>query len=163
MRLEPSAVSAIWLRLRTEKSLTSPGRMRWRRARISRGLGDGRLHVARARGLHVDLIHIAGEARLEIVGIGRRRIGPVQRRLLLARRRDADHFAFGGRERDHDKVVLIGTERRLAFGRQNPDDAQRYALDLDDGTEGIFVGAEQLAKHRLTQHDHQRGLVFVIR
>ena len=35
MRLELSAVSAIWLRLRTEKSLSSPGLMRWRRARIS--------------------------------------------------------------------------------------------------------------------------------
>ena len=35
MRLLPSAVSAIWLRLRTEKSLVAPGLMRWRRARIS--------------------------------------------------------------------------------------------------------------------------------
>ena len=35
MRLLPSAVSAIWLRFRTEKSLLVPGLIRWRRARIS--------------------------------------------------------------------------------------------------------------------------------
>jgi hypothetical protein len=35
MRLELSAASAIWLRLRTEKSLSAPSLMRWRRARIS--------------------------------------------------------------------------------------------------------------------------------
>ncbi len=35
MRLELSAVSAIWLRLRTEKSFSAPGLMRWRRFRIS--------------------------------------------------------------------------------------------------------------------------------
>ena len=35
MQLFPSAVSAIWLKLRTEKSLTSPALMRWRRASVS--------------------------------------------------------------------------------------------------------------------------------
>ena len=94
MRLLLSAVSAIWLRLRTEKSFASPGRIAVAAREDFGHLADRRLHLRRARRLHVDLVHEAGQPLLEVVGVGRRRIDPVERDLLLARRGDAEHLAL---------------------------------------------------------------------
>ena len=130
IRLLLSAVSAIWLRLRTSKSLTSPGLMRCRRSSVSVTWPIAGLHLGRADRLDIDLVDEAGQPRLQIIGIGRRQIDPVDRRLLLARRRDAEHLALGGRERDHDDIVLILAEGGLSLGGQQADHAQRHALDL---------------------------------
>ena len=120
------------------------------------------LHQRLADRLHVDLVGEAGEARLQIVGVGRRQIGPIERRLLLGRRRDAEHFALGGRERDHDEVVLIRAERRLALGGEHADHLQRHALDLDGGADRVLAGTEELAIHRLADDDDEVGLAVVL-
>ena len=71
MRLLLSAVSAIWLRLRTEKSLMSPGRIWCRRVRISVTSADCRLNLAGIGCLDIDLVHVAHQSLLKVVGIGR--------------------------------------------------------------------------------------------
>ena len=63
----------------------------------------------RRRRLHIELVDEAGKVRLDPVGVGD---GAVKAVCLvrLARSGDAQHFAFGGAEGDHDKIVLIGAE-----------------------------------------------------
>ena len=145
-----SAVSAIWLRLRTEKSLSAPGLMRWRRVRISvtwpiAGCTSGR----RCR-LHEDLVDEAGQARRAgRRGSGGGRIDPVELASAAWRRRgDAEHLALRGGERDHHQIVLVLAERRLALGREHADHAQRHALDLDQRADRILVGRRTAACRR---------------
>ena len=113
--------------------------------------------------LHVDIVDKAGQPRLQIVGIGRRQIGPIERCLLLGRRRYAKHFLFGGRKRDHNQIVLICAKGRLTFGDEQTDDLQWHALDLDEGADRILAGTEQLAIDRLADDDDQRRFAFVFR
>jgi len=56
---------------------------------------DRRLHPRLADRLHIDLICETGQARLQIVWIGRGQTGPIEQRLLLIRRRDTQHFTLG--------------------------------------------------------------------
>ena len=162
MRLLLSAVSTNWLRLRTSKSLIGAGLDAMAANERVGHLANGGLHQRLTHRLHVDLIGKARQPRLQIVRIGRRQIGPIERRLLRGRRGDAEHFAFGRRERHHDKIVLIRAEGRLALGDQHADHLQRHALDLDEGADRVFAGTEQLAVHRLPDDDDEVGLVFVL-
>ena len=60
-----SAVSAIWLRLRRSKSLRFAGSDVVASASVAVTCVDRRLHRVRRDGLHIDLIDVAGEARLD--------------------------------------------------------------------------------------------------
>ena len=129
--------------------------------RVAR-LPNGGVHQRLTDRLHVDLVGKAGQSRLQIVRIGPRQIGPIERRLLRGRRRDAKHFAFGRGERRHDKIVLIRAEHRLALGDEHADHLQRHALDQDGGADRVFAGTEELVVHRLPDDDDEVGLVFVL-
>ncbi len=127
-----------------------------------RHLDDRRLNLARTDGLYVDLVHVADQPLLKVVGVGWQRIDPVERRLLLTWRGDAEDLTLGGREGDHDEIVLIGTEWCLSFRRENANHTQRHAFDLDDRADRVGVGAEQLAGNGLAKDHDQRGVVVVV-
>jgi hypothetical protein len=105
-------------------------------------LSDRGLNLARTCSRNIDLVHIPDQSALQAVGIGRRRIDPIEGDLLLTWRSHAEDLALGGRERDQDKVILILAVGRLPFRRKNADDAQWHALDLDHGSNRTFVRAE---------------------
>src|SRR6185437_8848967 len=126
-----------------------------------RHLPDGRLHPRLIHGLDIDLIDIANQARLQTIGIGRRRIYPVVD-LLLTRRSDAQNFALRRCERNHHKVVLIGTEGRLSFRLEDADDAHGYAFDLHDRPDWILIGAKKLARDGLAKHYDQSCLALIV-
>ena len=69
IRLLPSAALGDLAEIAHRKSLTSPGRMWWRRTSVSRHLSIA-VCTSQADGLDVDLVDEAGEARLKIVRIG---------------------------------------------------------------------------------------------
>jgi hypothetical protein len=76
---------------------------------------DRRLNAVLAGRLHVDHIGETGHPRLQILRVGRRQIGPVDRRLLLAWRGDPEHLALGGRERD---IGRRSPRRRVKAGNR---------------------------------------------
>ena len=156
MRLLPSAVSAIWLRFRTEKSLVAARPDAVAARQDFGGLADRRLDAGLIHRLHVNLIHVPDHARLQPVGIRRRRIDPVDGSLLLAWRRNADNLALGRRERNHDQIVLVLPKGRLSLGVENSDDLQRNALGLHHGANRILRGAEELPTHGLAENDNKR-------
>ncbi len=107
-----------------------------------RDLADRRLDLGGIGRLHIDLVHVAGQSLLKVVRIGRRRIDPVERNLLLARRGDPKDLPLGGRERKHDQVVLIRAIGCLPLGSEHADNAQGRALDLDHRADRALVGSE---------------------
>ena len=80
----------------------------------------------------------------------------------MRRRRDAEHLGLGGAERHHDEIVLILAIGRLAFGRERADDAQRHALDQDDGADRIVRGRKEIADDGLAEHRHEGGAALVV-
>jgi hypothetical protein len=125
-------------------------------------LSDCRLHLVWSEGLNVDLIYISRQTLLQIVGIGGWRIDPVEGSLLLGWSRNPKDFAFRSCEGNHDQIVLICPVWRLALGDQQSDDAQRDALDLDDGADRIFVGTEQLLGDGLPKDRDQRSVAVIL-
>ena len=75
---------------------------------------------------------------------------------MLAWRRHAENLAFGGRERDHDEIVLVRSIGCLPLGGEDANDAQGHAFDLDYRTDRTLVGAEQLAGNRLAEDCDER-------
>ena len=162
MRLLPSAASAIWLKLRTAKSFTCPGMIRCRRARISVNWLIAVLNLPRSDGLHVDLIHIAQHARLQIIGVGRWQIDPIERRLRLTRRSDAENLPLRCRKRDHDDIVLILPVSGLPFRGKNADNPKRHALYLYERSNRVLIGSEELTANRLPNKCNECRLAFVV-
>ena len=131
-----------------------------RRISVARHLGNCRLNLGRTRSLDIDLIHEAREARLNAIRIWLRHKDRACR-CRLRRCRDAEHLGLGGTERHHDEIILVLAIGRLTFGGERPDDAQRHALDQDDGAHRIVRGSKQIAKDSLADDRHQRGAALV--
>ncbi len=125
-------------------------------------LPDYRRDLLLADRLHEDLVYIAGEMRLQRVRIGRAGIDPVELRLRLRRRGDAQHFTFRSGERDHHQIVLVRAERRLALGFEHADHPQRCALHLDERADRDLRCAEQLGRDRLADDGDLRGSRLVV-
>ena len=109
-RLLPSAVSAIWLRLRMSKSFMSVGLMRWRRVSVCVDLAIA-VSTCPGRRLNIDRVDVAGEARRADCTDS---AAAIERQLFcvcwLGRRRDAEDFLLAGRKRNHHEIVLVLAE-----------------------------------------------------
>ena len=115
-----------------------------------------------ADSLDVELIDIAGQPELQAVRIGPGRIHPIELGLLLGGRSSAEHAALGRGKRQHDDIVLILAKCRLTLPGQEPDDAQRRALDLDDGANRVLARSEQLMIDGLPDQSDERRLGLVV-
>src|ERR1051326_6283993 len=92
-------------------------------------LADRRADLIMRGCLHIDLVYVTGQPPLQAVRVWRRRIDPIDRLLLLARRSDAKHFALSGSKGNHHDIVLVRAKCRLSLRAENADHAHGYTLD----------------------------------